>query len=733
MRILLLVLFVFSASTCFSQHYDYTHSGWKFSSVNNNRNLVLDKRDSSIIKHLSIEHDSGITVLYNQLRFPPIDSGMIRLRVDIDHLASGDTSSVLIYVNAQDDRDQIVVLKDPAVKKLLGNTQSGTVELCVPFDRKINTLNARFYFKGKCRLVCNNFSAEISGGEFGNEWKQHYADKIKTRPALAEQLQLLGKVWGFLKYFSPKISIQDIDWDRILVDNLDNFFRSTGNSGFDTLLQVMIDTTTGINPGNGLATQLLDTATDLEKMNIDHSWIVKSDMLDREFKEKLLAFARTYQPFENKYVQTPDKTNAPSPRFIEDTYDTNSLPEMKYRLLALFRYWNIIEYYDPYKYLIKDKWSHLLADLIPDFINANTSKKYKKALLKLNASIEDAHASLPVFPPITIEIPSLVIGGNPFMLPMKMAVLGDRIYVTKIDSLFAGKSGIQVKDEVLAINNISSRALIDSLRDAISHSRKEMKDYYINQNNLLSFAPSLTDSIVISYKRTGSRKSFRDTGGFNKQYNYKALLFENTADSMPGKNKAYDRLSEHTLYVNVSKWSKSDDAATRNILRTTKNVIIDCRYYPNWDFISFSACFFSRPTEVIKFLHLTSYPGLLREVVNSVGADTGFHYTGNIIVLMSEVSLSRPEMLLMFLKGIKGKTNFVGRTSAGGDGDICIIPMIGNQLFTFKFSGLGVFFPDNTQTQGVGIKPDIYVERSLEEDTDGKDLILQKALSLCGK
>ena len=43
-------------------------------------------------------------------------------------------------------------------------------------------------------------------------------------------------------------------------------------------------------------------------------------------------------------------------------------------------------------------------------------------------------------------------------------------------------------------------------------------------------------------------------------------------------------------------------------------------------------------------------------------------------------------------------------------------------------SGLGVYYPDGRETQRAGIKPDIYVEPTIEGIRAGKDEVLDRAV-----
>ena len=45
-------------------------------------------------------------------------------------------------------------------------------------------------------------------------------------------------------------------------------------------------------------------------------------------------------------------------------------------------------------------------------------------------------------------------------------------------------------------------------------------------------------------------------------------------------------------------------------------------------------------------------------------------------------------------------------------------------------SGIGVFYPDRTETQRVGIVPDIEIKPTIEGIKKGKDELLEKAIEL---
>src|SRR5690606_17590215 len=78
----------------------------------------------------------------------------------------------------------------------------------------------------------------------------------------------------------------------------------------------------------------------------------------------------------------------------EQSYAGMKYPDAGFRLLSLYRYWNIIQYYFPYKNLIGENWNEVLDEYIPKFVNASDELTYKLTVLSLIARIHDTHANI---------------------------------------------------------------------------------------------------------------------------------------------------------------------------------------------------------------------------------------------------------------------------------------------------------------------------------------------------
>jgi len=101
------------------------------------------------------------------------------------------------------------------------------------------------------------------------------------------------------------------------------------------------------------------------------------------------------------------------------------------------------------------------------------------------------------------------------------------------------------------------------------------------------------------------------------------------------------------------------------------------------------------------------------------------HYSGKVVVLVDEVTLSQAEYTTMAFRA-SPRTVVVGSTTAGADGNVSQIMLPGG--LRTMISGIGVFFPDKRPTQRIGIVPDIEVRPTIAGIRAGRDEVLEAAL-----
>ena len=100
-------------------------------------------------------------------------------------------------------------------------------------------------------------------------------------------------------------------------------------------------------------------------------------------------------------------------------------------------------------------------------------------------------------------------------------------------------------------------------------------------------------------------------------------------------------------------------------------------------------------------------------------------FAGPIAILVDETVQSAAEYATMGLQSLPGSF-VVGSTTAGADGNVTQFSLPGG-LFT-AFSGIGVFYPDKTPTQQVGVRIDFPVYPTVEGVRAGRDEQLDVAI-----
>jgi C-terminal processing protease CtpA/Prc len=100
-------------------------------------------------------------------------------------------------------------------------------------------------------------------------------------------------------------------------------------------------------------------------------------------------------------------------------------------------------------------------------------------------------------------------------------------------------------------------------------------------------------------------------------------------------------------------------------------------------------------------------------------------YSGQVVTLVDEATQSQAEYDAMTLRAA-GAT-IIGSTTAGADGDVTSLSL--PVEFISQFSGIGIFYPDKTATQRVGIVPDIVVTPTIAGIQAGRDEVLEAAIA----
>lgn len=534
--------------------------------------------------------------------------------------------------------------------------------------------------------------------------------------ATLKNLELIGRVWGFLKYHHPAIAAGKYNWDYELFRVLPNYLKAQNNLERDDILFAWIAKL-------GIVEQCNDCKeTDPGAfLSPDLSWISNYEISTKLQSKLEHIYANRYQDSQkNDHFYIGD-TVVGNPEFKnENAYSNKPYPDAGFRLLAAFRYWNMIQYYFPYKHLIDKEWDQVLTEHVSKFINAKNELEYEIAASQLIVEVQDTHANLGggfnkiyekrgiYFPPVYAR----VIEGKLVVTDFYTDNIEQNIEMSKT-------VGLNIGDIITEIDGIATDKLIE-----------DRLPYYPASNyatKLRDIAPKL----LRSKKNVINVKFIRD----NKTKAIELKLFKRNELNVFRWYRwdvggiSYKFLDNEIGYITLKNIKKEDVEAIKKEFINTKGIIIDIRNYPS-TFVPFSlgSFFVDESTPFVKFTKANfNNPGEFAFAPTLEIPKSQNNYKGKLIVLINEFTQSKAEYTSMAFRA-GNNTTIIGSTTAGADGNFSHISLPGN--LKTGISGIGIYYPDGTETQRIGIVPDIELLPTIEGIKAGKDELLEKAIEV---
>jgi len=527
---------------------------------------------------------------------------------------------------------------------------------------------------------------------------------INPTPSKIEDLTILGKVWGFLKYYHPAISKGDFNWDYELFRILPKINQCKSDIERNELLCQWIKSLGEVKKDTSI-NRIIERS--LIKLYPDLNWITDISRLGNELSEQLILIKDAKREQEHYYFGF--EHYARNPKFKNENPYNFTFPDAGFQLLCLYRYWNVIQYFFPYKNLIEESWDNVLNEFIPQFLNIQNELDYRMLVSKLIARIHDTHA-------IIVDIGN----SDRNSAPIVAKFIENKLVVTDYTHQTLGKnSGLQIGDEILTINN------------------KSVEEIVKNKLSMTSASNYPTQLRVIASKILRTNNSFLDIT-FRRgvlQLSGRVNCFSNGMlyDNHTKRDTCFKYITPEIAYLNPGSIKVSYLPEIADSLIKAKGLVIDMRCYPS-EFIVFSFGKYLMPdsTAFVKFSN-TSFetPGLFTITpLLKVGYKNNEYYKGKIVIIVNEETQSQAEYTTMAFR-VAPQAIVIGSTTAGADGNVSYLDLPGR--IKTVFSGIGVYYPNGKETQRIGIVPDIEVKPTIYGISDHRDELLDKAIDIINK
>lgn len=532
-----------------------------------------------------------------------------------------------------------------------------------------------------------------------------------TKPLTHQQinsLAILGKIWGFLKYYHPHVAAGQYDWDSVLLARLPQFLAAGDSNTLNNRLLEWLSELGPVDPCRNCENNLPDTVI----LRADTSWLHTSG-----FSSSLVS--RLTWILHNRY-QGPGYYAGYAGRVKIKNEKSYNTPDFLYppagdRLLLLFRYWNIVNYFSPYMRLTDIPWPEVMEEFIPLFYNARDTLDYHLLVMRLFATLDDGHTAF-----VWTDCLRRYFGDYAYV-PFQCMLIDGKAVVTRVynDSL-CREDGIRPGDVIVKVDH-----------ELVSEKLNKDRPYLCSGSNedgrLFSFCESMLfrgkDSVAEIELSAGQKpRQIR-------RYTNTSDIFGSTGQG--GERDAHFRmLKGRIMYVDMGHLSIAEIDSLKRAAWNTKAIIFDLRNYPNNTWRPLAEWLADKPFYLGKICYpVIGYPGAFHfENDGPFPAANNGKYRGKIVILVDAATKSHGEYSVMGLQAAV-KTITIGSRTAGADGDITDwIAFPGG--FRTRFSGLGIYYPDGTCAQRKGVKIDIVVQPSISGIRQGKDEILEKAIHL---
>lgn len=401
----------------------------------------------------------------------------------------------------------------------------------------------------------------------------------------------------------------------------------------------------------------------------------------------------------------------------DQPYADMVFPNTEYRLLALFRYWNVINYFFPYKHLIGDSWETVLPRYIPKFEANKDAVDYQLTVRELVTEMHDSHGGVR-----NANAASEKFGTH--IPPVLMGYVEDKSVVTKV---LDDKLAIKVGDVVLAVDGepVEKRREFLARYSAASTPQWSMR----NVNGRLLLGPK--DSVA-KLKVQSVAGETRDVELPRTQSIMDPKLFQLLERSTP----VMQVLPSGFGYADLDRLQAGEVDKMFETIKGTPAVIFDMRGYPNGTAWSIAprltekknvvAALFSRPIlEATSLSNSELADNASYSFAQRIPDPQGDVYKGKVVVLINEDAISQAEHTCLFFEAATDVT-FIGTPTAGANGDVTVMVLPGNLIVSF--SGHDVRHADGRQLQRLGIQPTIKVAPTIRGLVDGRDEILEAAV-----
>ncbi|MCP5103003.1 MAG: peptidase S41 [bacterium] len=384
------------------------------------------------------------------------------------------------------------------------------------------------------------------------------------------------------------------------------------------------------------------------------------------------------------------------------------------RLGNVVNSWNVFQHFFPYFDVVKTDWNASLTEALKGAYNDNTEQDFLKTLQKFTAGLKDGH--------VRVRLRGKKGQSKFFFLPLAWEWIENQLVITVVydKSLI----DVGVGDVVKEIDGVKAADVLEKEKAFISAATEGWKMY-----RALSAMTARQDQSEARLKIERNKnetveaviKPILSTEYFQ--------FFQNWRNRVLSK-----KIKDGIYYLNIDRIPMEQINALMPELEKARAIICDLRGYPNGNHNLISHLLKEKDTskEWMWVPHVI-YPDYEKVTFRKTGWQVEPlkpRLTAKIFFLVDGRAISYAESYMGLIEHYKLAT-IVGQTTAGTNGNVNPFTLPGG--YYLSWTGMRVVKHDGSQHHGVGIIPDVPVDRTIEGVRAGRDEFLEKAIELAEK
>ncbi|MCX8534377.1 S41 family peptidase [Chryseobacterium luquanense] len=540
------------------------------------------------------------------------------------------------------------------------------------------------------------------------------------------------KTWNFIKYYHPDVASGKVDADSLFLNTVKNI------SSKDDFNSVIGKLSQHLNK-NLATTAPKETSKDVLTKNQNFAWFQKNGKVSSENKTLLNTIYKNRYNFEllGKGKSVSDEKEYSFPK-------TENLP-LEYRFLALAKIQGVVDYLFPHKYLMNKDFDAFFKTMLDENQKATNRKDFELIMTKLVAKMEDSHA-LSFYRQLNYKKD---IFNASYFAPFDFEIVDNYLLITKlIFPEVCAKAEINIGDKIISIGGKSISQMLNEKGKLLSVSNKEKLKHTLSkyENNLIWTDNLPTKNLNI--------KSVRDNKSYTKSVDFiditnkeKYVVLENylkdkilkaQRKKISHKDISYFKIDDTYDFINTTDDDKIDSKMDSILTDASKKkaIVFDMRGYPDWGgFVNHFVYKYFSPVENYFYKY---YAPNLKNIGTFYYLEDPKHYfpeikdkqthsySGKVFIMVNPETRSASEWYSMSLQKIFPQSLTIGQQTSGADGDLVKVKLPGNYLL--EFTGNGIFYPDNSQTQQIGIRMNELIKYSDKDILEERDLEFERVL-----